>query len=520
MPVDNLSSTEESLKITAERTDGSLIELGLGSIQDSESLVDVQRINIEGLVENTQIQVYQRIERLLRMSGEESPYSIQLTTAPSESLDSGEPVESSIVIEANEVALPIQLVRDLIQQVFVEEKPQHGIIAPDSPIEIPRHPYIQNVREFGELELVAAGLNFGSTGISELVFKFFPELLDPVTQKIFLGFIGTIAEKGWFPVEAVLDTRHKLKTTPPKFRKSGREYLKDASKKWVSSQFYDLFHDIGDIVSLLALQFAIPQVPAFMWKFVSFSLGVLLAAGVKTGTEEMKYRRIQKILQAAGFEPERYYESRFLIDSQHNPEDVVGQISEEFGLSIQSRGTYNDRYFWSNLPEYSGRRGKSRLRQRTNPEVGADSWMQTAQLIFTRAGQEATKNPDQFAFYPVKKTKFYRQIEGAMPGSLDEIEDPQVRAAMQRFSGAFLEFFQFDRLVGRDPKTLFASADIVHAQRPFNVVELKAYPGKENLRRLQEAMRFVMMSFVTLQTTRSKLHLVHSSNGEGEGEEQ
>ena len=114
-------------------------------------------------------------------------------------------------------------------------------------------------------------------------------------------------------------------------------------------------------------------------------------------------------------------------------------------------------------------------------------------------------------YFPIAKDKLYFLLDQHMPNSLDEIENDSARNALKRFNnGAEFQTVSFERTYANNPETVLVSADRVDCARPFNVVELKVYQGKENV--LKEAIRYVLYNFPVVQTTHGKLDLVRTNH--------
>jgi hypothetical protein len=216
--------------------------------------------------------------------------------------------------------------------------------------------------------------------------------------------------------------------------------------------------------------------------------------------------------RARGFELEEYYEARFLISAERKPEEVLARLSAEFGLDTVMELDFHDRYFQIDVPGYSGRTPRARLRDRGNEEMAAKGrpWgarSRSIQVIFTRAAERSPEQLEQYRYFPIRKDKLYRSLEGsAMPTCLRELPDGSVRDLMSRIhrEDSYTEI-RFRRRLAHN-KDLLASVDHVGGDRPSWMLELKTH---RRIRLLIEAMRFVMTEFPVIQTTHGKQELVH-----------
>jgi hypothetical protein len=375
----------------------------------------------------------------------------------------------------------------------------------DQPIQLPKSPYWEAFKDFGLDSIVAAGLNGIGTTVAD-------EFLGGSLRNIFLPFAGMVSEKsGFYPVHLIKSV-HVYRTTPVSERKKLRHYLKKAVIAGNNNVLKDLV--IKDPV-YVALMFSglgyLPEVHPGVLSMSSEIVSVFIVSAAEVARQEVLYANHKRQLRRAGFGFESYYESRFCVMAQQNPEEVVEGFMKEFNLGHLSTIRYYDRYFENSLPSYSGRTGKLRLRRRERrPEekpVSTDGrncpWATSVQIVYTRA-REAKEELDQCRYFPVKKEKLYFPLDGIERFSLEEIEPQRVRDIVvnARDEGAQHSDVQFQRTIGTNHR-LAICTDRVAFKRPFYVLELKSYsdPGL-----LKEAMRYIMVEcpLTVLQTTHGK----------------
>ncbi len=386
----------------------------------------------------------------------------------------------------------------------------------EEPIIIPGSPYWEVFKRFGRDESIAMVINVLGTGIiSKLVdSKWIKTLAGPVsrrTKDIIVSTSGPVIEKvGFFPAH-ITEAYNIWHTTPKTERDALTTYFRRAVKGGTKSLIEDIIvHDPLYVGLMYAGLKAYPETPAWMLSTVSFVAAVFAVAGLEVGVTEAAYHNYKRSLKKAGFGTESYLESRFYIRADKNPIEVLEKMVKEFKLGSPKKWSYHDRYFKNQLPVYSGRIPKVRLRHRHCE--GPYEEMQSAQIIYTKASEMSRRQLGQYRYFPTKKDKVYFILEQPMPTTIDGIENHKARRILERAqSNGDYHDIRFDRTVAYDPETLLVSADHIKCRkrRPFYVVELKVRTEK-NL--LKEAMRYVMREFPVVQTTHSKLDLVSMNN--------
>ncbi len=375
---------------------------------------------------------------------------------------------------------------------------------PDKPIKVPSNPFWDVFKRFGRDEFISMLINVAGTAAAETLMRgSLGRTLGKTARDWILAWTGPVVEKlGFFPGH-MKDAHDVYKRTPEKERKKIGYYFKRTFKGGMTSLIEDiLVHDpIYAVLMLLGLH-VYTETPAWILSTTSFILAVLAVSGLEVGIHEARYWSLKSRLYKMGFGKESYYESRFLIRANRNPDKVVNRVVKEFGLPKPQAIEYFDKYFNNSMSSYSNRTPKLRLRKRSLPDGG---WSQSAQITFTRATEMSQEKHDQFRYFPVRKDKLYFMLDQKMPSELKEIRDPQVKRFLERtLKGEESKEVHFTRLVSYAPSAFLISADRIQGNRPFFVVEIKTY---RNIRLLKEVMRFVMREFPVVQTTHGKLDL-------------
>ncbi len=367
----------------------------------------------------------------------------------------------------------------------------HGHTKETAPIQLPTNPFWDVFTRFGRDEMIAMGINVAGTAGIEALLNTFPM----ASGDALLALAGPIVEKvGFFPAH-LKEAWDEYKGTPKAHRQSFSHYTTKAFREGGKSLLEDVVvHDplyIGLMYAGLKLY---PETPAWMLATTSFVAAVVAVAGLEVGWTELAYRQHKQKLQKMGFEQENYYETRFLIDKGQDQERLLQDVSRKFRLPLEQRGDYHDTYYPSRLKTYSGRTPKLRLRTRALNE----EQMETLQVVYTRAAEIPSRQPEQFRYFPARKEKLYLRTR-----------KEQVLEKLR--NGDESHEIRFTRRLVRDPATLLVAADEVQngAERPFYVVEVKV---RENVAMLKEAMRYVMQEFPVLQTTRGKADLTNDED--------
>ncbi len=365
----------------------------------------------------------------------------------------------------------------------------------EKPIKVPGNPFWNVFKRFGRDEAIAMVINVLGTAIIALF----------ATNPLLLSVAGPVIEKiGFFPAH-IKEALGVYKTTPKKSRKSRSYYLKRAFKGGLTSLVEDLLvHDpiyIG--LMFVGLTFY-SGIPVWLLSAVSFVIAVLIVSVLEVGVTEARYLLFKKRLKRAGFGITTYYESRFFISTHKNPNKILAQVAKEFNLSHLKPIEYHDKYFGNKLPVFSGRVPKIRLRLRKNQD--GTGLNKTAQIIYTRAYEQSKRTLEQYRYFPIKKDKIYFRLKQRMPQTLERIKNVRCRRILKRRQEEESVLrVDFTRIAAHDDE-LLVSIDKLPAHSSEYILEIKVY---KNIKRLIEAMRFVMREFPVVQTTKGKPELEH-----------
>ncbi|MGV8171335.1 MAG: hypothetical protein ACP5OA_01420 [Candidatus Woesearchaeota archaeon] len=385
--------------------------------------------------------------------------------------------------------------------------------AAEQPIYLPDHPYIAKLKDLGVDEIIAAFVDPISTTLMG-------GILSGNARAIVLPITGPLTEKFTFFIRHGLEARKIYNTTPERNRKEYNFYLKQGLKHGASNLGKDLlYHDPMYITLMAAGMKMFPDVPPGVISFASYAISVLGAVGLDVGLDELKHSINKKRMKNSGFFSENYYESRFYVLSEKNPQDILEELVKEFGLEYQGTVKYHDKYFDVNHQGYSGREVKMRLRSRDKREFekSKPEWnknhthangeqFNTLQIIYNRA-YEHRKGVDQCRYFPVKKEKMYAFVDSDI-SSLEEITDPKISKIGKKLQidKNRTQIVTFDRTIARNEK-LAVCTDGINSKRPFYVLELKVY---DDTRLLQQAMRYLMVEcpLAATQTTYGKSDII------------
>jgi hypothetical protein len=361
----------------------------------------------------------------------------------------------------------------------------------EEPIALPGSPFWNVFKRFGADELISMFVNVIGTWIA----SFF------VGSLFILSIVGPIVEKiGFFPMH-LKDAWGVYKTTPKKQRKALGHYLARAMKNGTTSLIEDIIvHDPIYIILMLVGLNIYPNTPVWILSATSFIIAIIAVSILEVGFREFQYIKLKRKMKRAGLDLEKYLESRFFISTKENPKKLLSKISKEFKLSRPISLDYYDSYFDNNLPIFSGRVPKVRLRKRT--DILDKGWKQSIQIVYTRSLEKSITNYEQYRYFPIKKEKFYFVFSSKMPKNINEIDKRKIKRVLKYSKNkAPLSKITFTRMMAKNNE-LFVSIDKINKKDGFYVLELKVYKDAEVL---IEAMRFVMQEFPVIQTTKGKI---------------
>jgi len=364
----------------------------------------------------------------------------------------------------------------------------------NAPIKVPGSPFWNVFKRFGRDESIAMFINVLGTAIASFFFS---------TAWI-LSITGPIIEKiGFFPAH-FKEAFDIYKTTPKEKRKGINYYFKKAIKNGSVSLLEDvLIHDPIYILLMFLGLTIYTGTPPWLLSAASFILAVFAVSGLEVTATEIRYKNYKRKLKKLGFGYEKYFESRFFISKEKKPKEVMENLMKQFELINLKKRNYHDLYLDNNLNQYSGRIPRLRLRKRTYSEKkelypGNKEWLQTLQVIYTRAGEKGKRSLDQHRYFPICKEKLYYYLEGDMPQSLNEVKSSNAKKLFR--SKEISKSIDFQRISANNSE-LLVSVDNIKENSLYYILELKVY---EDVKLLMKAMRFVMREFPVVQTTHSK----------------
>jgi len=376
----------------------------------------------------------------------------------------------------------------------------------EASIILPENPFWEVFKRFGRDEFIALVINILGTVILAAILSASSVPIE--TKVLLLAFVGPVIEKIGFYPGHFWEARKTFNSIPLKRRKPFKFYRKRAIKRGTKSLIQDiLIHDPVYIILMYVGLNMYAGTPEWILAFLSFIIAVVIVSFIEVGMNELLYRGLIARMKLRGFDKESYYEARFKIDTSRKPEDVIKIFSEEFNLPNINKHSYVDYYYQTKLPMFSGRTPKLRLRKRCNKKH--DGFIQTAQLVYTRAGEWSKNALSQYRYFPLRKDKMYAFLDQDMPQNIDEIKDEKVK----RFFAKNIELethttVKFDRWVAFNSATILMSVDYIEngEENPHYLVELKTYHDKALLK---EAMRYMMDEFTVVQTTKDKYNIIN-----------
>lgn len=357
-------------------------------------------------------------------------------------------------------------------------------------IVLPGSPYWNVFKRFGRDESIALIISVVFTSIISIF----------VSSAVLLAIAGPLVEKiGFFPAH-FKEAYSRYLATPKKERKSLSYYFRDAVKNGSTSLIEDiLVHDPLYAVLMFGGLIFYPASPVWLLSGASFVIAVFLVAALEIWYTELKYSLFKNNAKKAGFKVHHYYESRFMLSSKKDPNEVLEKISKRFKLNERKNLEYHDLYLDSKLSFYSGRKPRLRLRQRSIPEGG---WMQTVQMIYTRP-REVINSLDQYRYFPNKREKIYFELKQKMPSKIEDIKDKEIKKYLTKIKAGKDSYkVEFKRKIVHNDE-LMVSADQL-PNKDFYFIEIKTY---QDIGLLLEAMKYVMKEFPVVQTTQSKIEL-------------
>ncbi|MBI5392548.1 hypothetical protein HZA96_01640 [Candidatus Woesearchaeota archaeon] len=385
----------------------------------------------------------------------------------------------------------------------------------NQPIAVPENPLVHVGRNFVTDQLSAMGASIAVTTVTDILLAILG--VPDVVRKSITSVVGPLAEKPFFFLGPYRRNKELYRTLPPEIREEWNVYKKRAISEGIQTCGKDILHDIGYTSLMAPLEFLAPSFfgSATLYAAISYILPVFGISLGEYGVREFGYWNFKRKIKKIGFEPENYVESRFYIDKKVSPQEALDRIAVQLGLDQRDIGTYQDLYFSQNIPDFSGRTSKMRLRKRKYK--GEKQEVRSMQVVFTRAVQSREENGlSQFNYFPQIKNKLYHLLpnDGNMPNSIDEIEDERVREFCSQLlkkddSGdCDTTSVKFDRMYARN-KDVAVTVDNVLSDRNFYVLEIKAWKIEDII----APMRRIMYELPVITTMYGKQELVRLNGG-------
>jgi hypothetical protein len=362
----------------------------------------------------------------------------------------------------------------------------------NQPIVTPDNPYIASLKDFGADELLAGGVDIGSTALVA-------HLASGPFRNAFLPFVGPVVEKGIFFVRHLHQARELYKTVPKSVRQPFSFYLKQGLRDGSDNLLKDLmFHDPMYIAFMASGLEAFPDTPPFLLSMASYVTAVLAVAGIDVAKNEIRYRMKKRDLEKMGFQSEKYYESRFFVGSEKKPAEVMESFMKEFGLNNVVTNHYKDIYFESKLPSFNGRKPKTRIRSRDNSDQGK---LNSLQIVYSRA-RENNQGLDQVRYFITEKEKIYKILNEPIETITEAPKEIKPFLEKAVAPNPHYSALNFTRTCCNNEQLSMCTDNVAH-RRPFYLIELKSWKNEELMK---QAMRYLMVEcpIVSIQTTHGK----------------
>jgi adenylate cyclase class IV len=214
---------------------------------------------------------------------------------------------------------------------------------------------------------------------------------------------------------------------------------------------------------------------------------------------EVRYLLFRHKLLKKGFKSEKYYEARFFISANQNRENIIQDLSKKFNLKQRKVLNYTDIYFENNLPEFSSREPKLRIRHREGSIKSDD--LKSVQVSYTRANEAQSEKFDQYRYFLVKKEKLYFPLDQKISKSFEEIKNNVVKKIISKFSNKkIFKIVKCRRELIEDDKVWIAFDEINKKNKHF-MVEVKSFSKFKNYFQI---LRYIMREYPVIHTTYGK----------------
>ncbi len=337
-------------------------------------------------------------------------------------------------------------------------------------IELTPNPYVAFGIRLGRDELFAGLSSAFWTFLFKLGFLWLgASLVGSHFEMIVLAIVGPVFEKPALFTKYIIDAWREYKSAPPGERKPCSYYFKRIWREgWPTLRADLLYHDPAYSVLLWFMLWISPGaglVSVAVLSAVSFITAVALASIAEVIAVECAYMWRHRRLQAAGFVMKSYYEARFMLDPDGDPDQapqiVLDHLQRKFDLNDRKTFTYRDVYVTENcIAVYNGRKPYLRFRRRLTADGEVSK--QAVQVMHTLSREVKIKSPGLYRCYAMHKRKlgYDFPLDGPMPWDSSEIPDTQVAGVVKGLqSGDQRREVRFSRDVAMSPKRLFISVD-------------------------------------------------------------
>lgn len=378
-----------------------------------------------------------------------------------------------------------QQIHTIIEQFKQNIHNEESFVSQDGLIYVPINPLIKEAKDLWWAEAVAFWYNVLGT----IAVNF-------ITQNtLALSLAWPVIEKIWFflreYIKAVIE--HKKNWTPiPQWFKNN-----------ISNGLKNLLVDISihDTIYTFIMAYGISHhiFDAWLLSIFSFLIALPPAILVKYSGNELLYYLQKNYTKLYGFQRERYYEARFILNHHPDPKSVFESTANKFWLKNHNLSTYHDTYFDHLMPAFSDRNWTFKLR-----EIQDKSTLKTFQnleIAHTLAKKDYLAKNGIYNFFYSSKEKWKKDLSS---NSLESIlKKYPYRAIIKKPSKEII----FDREIFYDDELRITFDNIISPQNNQlkTVMELKVH---KDTKYLMEAMQFMMSKWKVQLTTHWKKDLL------------
>jgi hypothetical protein len=385
-------------------------------------------------------------------------------------------------------------------------------------IELTPNPYVAFGIRLGRDELFAGLSSAFWTFLFKLGFIWLcASLVGSHIEMIVLAIVGPVFEKPALFTKYIIDAWGEYKSTDPHDRRQVRYYLKRVWREgWPTLRADLLYHDPAYSALLwfmLWISSGAGLVSVAVLSAVSFITAVAIASIAEVIAVECAYIWRHRRLRTAGFVMKSYYEARFLLDPDgdpnHAPQIVLDHLQEQFDLNDRKVFTYRDVYVTENcIAVYNGRKPYLRFRLRLTEDGEVSK--QAVQVMHTLSREVKIKSPGLYRCYAMHKRKlgYDFPLDGPMPWDSSEIPDARVGGIVKGLqSGDQRREVRFSRDVAMGDTKLFISVDTPAEPKDDSGRYWLEVKVRDNLDLLREVSDYIAWKLPVRAATQSRLEL-------------